>query len=99
MLAELWLFWLGGLLFTRLASSIGLVGARRLEGGASCSRWDGTFLVDRPCSWADRGPAVRLVDPLKTPLSRQRCMTTWCLRKPEPPGAPAANHQTEQKGH
>jgi tellurite methyltransferase len=75
----------GGLLFCRLASSIGMEGRFtplgggrfRLPGGAE---W---FLVDEPYLLeltANLGG--ELLDPLKTTVVQsQRCMTTWVLRK------------------
>jgi SAM-dependent methyltransferase len=85
MLGELWrVLAPGGLLFTRLASSIGLVGARCL-GGRRYRMPDGSerFLVDEAMLLACTAALpARLVDPLKTTLVQgQRCMTTWVLRK------------------
>jgi tellurite methyltransferase len=75
----------GGLLFCRLASSIGLEGrARRIE-GRRFRLPDGSdrFLVDEALLMAltdELGGA--LVDPLKTTVVQgQRCMTTWVVRR------------------
>lgn len=86
MVGELWrVIRPGGLLFARLASSIGLEDrVRRLQG-----RWhllpDGTerFLVDE--AFLLRTTAnlhAELLDPIKTVnVQGRRCMTTWCVRK------------------
>lgn len=74
----------GGLLFCRLTSSIGLVGATPIAG-----RWhrlpDGTerYLVDEPLLMQlTRDLGGELVDPVKTTVVQgQRCMTTWVVRK------------------
>jgi tellurite methyltransferase len=75
----------GGLLFCRLASSIGLEGrAQRIE-GRRFRLPDGSdrFLVDEPLLMSltdELGGA--LVDPLKTTVVQgQRCMTTWVVRR------------------
>jgi SAM-dependent methyltransferase len=75
----------GGLLFCRLASSIGLEGrAQRIE-GRRFHLPDGSerFLVDEALLMAltdELGGA--LVDPLKTTVVQgQRCMTTWVVRR------------------
>lgn len=86
MLTELWrVLRPGGLLFTRLASTIGLaapltdLGDRRfvLPGGV---QW---FLVDEELLLqATRRLGGTLLDPIKTTnVQNQRCMTTWCLSK------------------
>ena len=86
MLQELWrVLAPGGLFFARLASTIGLDGFA----GAAGQRVrlpDGTerFVVDAAMleEWTGRLGGVWL-DPLKTTnVQQQRCMTTWCLRKP-----------------
>jgi len=75
----------GGMLFCRLASSIGLEGpVRRIE-GRRFQLPDGSarFLVDEDLlmSLADEMGAT-LADPLKTTIVQgQRCMTTWVLRR------------------
>ena len=75
----------GGLLFTRLASSIGIESqVKPLHG-----RWhllpDGTerFLVDEAfLLQATSELGGELLDPIKTTnVQGRRCMTTWCLRK------------------
>ena len=74
-----------GLFFARLASTIGL---ERLVGAAGrrVRLPDGTerFVVDEAMlrDWTERLGGEWL-DPLKTTnVQQQRCMTTWCLRKP-----------------
>ena len=74
-----------GLLFCRLASSIGMEGRFTSLGGRRFALADGTerFLVDEPYLLAltsELGGA--LLDPLKTTVVQdRRCMTTWVLRK------------------
>ena len=87
MLGELWhVLAPGGLLFTRLATSIRLEdrivpigsGRHRLPHGTD------RYLVDEATllSTTER-LGGRLADPIKTTnVQRQRCMTTWCVRKP-----------------
>jgi SAM-dependent methyltransferase len=86
MLEEMWrVLAPNGLLFTRLASNIGL----ERELGAAGRRVrlpDGTdrFVVDEAMllDWGGR-LGGRLADPIKTSnVQQQRCMTTWCLTKP-----------------
>jgi tellurite methyltransferase len=76
----------GGLLFCRLASTIGMADRFTPLGGRRFLLPDGSerFLVDEPYLLAH---GARLggtpIDPLKTTLVQdQRCMTTWVLRKP-----------------
>jgi hypothetical protein len=78
-----------GLLFCRLASSIGMehqvkhVAGRlfRLPDGSERYLVDEEFLVRRT---ADLGG--QMLDPLKTTVvQNQRCMTTWVLRKDKLP--------------
>jgi SAM-dependent methyltransferase len=75
----------GGLLFCRLASSIGVEGLVRPLGGRRHALPDGTdrFLVDEPYlleRTAELGG--KLLDPLKTTVVQgQRAMTTWVVRK------------------
>jgi len=75
----------GGLLFCRLASSIGLEGRARRIDGRRFRLPDGSdrFLVDEALLMAlteELGGA--LVDPLKTTVVQgQRCMTTWVVRR------------------
>ena len=84
MLTELWrVLRPGGLLFSRLASRIGM-DFQRLEGGLfqmpDGQHW---FLVDEDMllDLTEELNAV-LVDPLKTTIVQDhRCMTTWVLRK------------------
>ena len=75
----------GGLLFCRLASSIGMehqispiAGRRfRLPDGSDRYLVDEAFLSTRT-----RELGGRLLDPLKTTIvQNQRCMTTWVVRK------------------
>jgi SAM-dependent methyltransferase len=75
----------GGLLFCRLASTIGMEGRFRPQGGGRFALPDGSerFLVDAATlmSWTDR-LGGELLDPLKTTVVQdQRAMTTWVLRK------------------
>lgn len=75
----------GGLLFCRLASSIGIERLVRPIGGRRFSLPDGTdrFLVDEAYlleRTAELGG--RLLDPLKTTVVQgQRAMTTWVVQK------------------
>ena len=76
----------GGLLFVRLASSIGMEERMRRISGRRCALPDGSerYLVDESLLLALtdelRG---ELLDPLKTTVVQdQRCMTTWVIRKP-----------------
>lgn len=75
----------GGMLFCRLASTIGLVDQLHPLGGRWFRLPDGStrFLVDAPfLHVATAALGGRLVDPLKTTLvDRQRSMTTWVLEK------------------
>jgi tellurite methyltransferase len=86
MLRELWrVLAPDGLLFTRLASNIGL--ERELgPGGRRVRLPDGSdrFIVSEEMliQWTAR-LAGRLMDPIKTTnVQGQRCMTTWCVLKP-----------------
>jgi SAM-dependent methyltransferase len=85
LLDELWrVLAPGGLLFARLATSIGLerqltktTGRVRLPDGSDRFVVDEQVLLD----WADVHRA-RLLDPIKTTnVQNQRCMTTWVLEK------------------
>jgi len=75
----------GGLLFCRLASSIGMEGRFAPVGGGRFRLLDGSerFLVDETRLMeltANRGGT--LADPLKTTVVQNlRCMTTWVVRK------------------
>ncbi len=73
----------GGLLFCRLASTIGgrferIAGRRyRLPGGVEWYLVDEELLMERT-----RSLGGELIDPLKTTVVQgSRCMTTWVLRK------------------
>jgi tellurite methyltransferase len=87
MLEELWrVLAPGGLFFARLASTIGLEQLVGATGGRRVRLPDGTerFVVDEAMlvAWTARLGGEWL-DPLKTTnVQQQRCMTTWCLRKP-----------------
>ncbi len=75
----------GGLLFCRLASSIGMEHQVKPLGHRRFLLPDGSerYLVDEPLlrNLAD-DLSGQLVDPLKTTIVQdQRCMTTWILRK------------------
>ena len=75
----------GGMLFCRLASSIGMEDRVRPLGGRRFSLPDGSerYLVDEAILM-DLTAALggRLLDPLKTTVvQNQRCMTTWVVRK------------------
>jgi tellurite methyltransferase len=75
----------GGLLFARLASSIGIQALVRPVGNGRYRLPDGSerFLVDEATLLA-RTEALRgvLLDPIKTTnVQNLRAMTTWCLRK------------------
>ena len=75
----------GGMLFCRLASSIGMEDRVRPVGGRRFALPDGSerYLVDEPMLMdLTRRLDGRLLDPLKTTIVQdQRCMTTWVVRK------------------
>lgn len=75
----------GGLLFCRLASSIGMVERMHPIDGRRCRLPDGSdrYLVDEPLLLElTAGLGGELADPLKTTVVQdQRCMTTWVVRK------------------
>jgi SAM-dependent methyltransferase len=75
----------GGLLFCRLASSIGLEGQIRPVAGRRFLLPDGSerYLVDEALlTQAAHDLGGRMIDPLKTTIVQNaRCMTTWVLRK------------------
>jgi len=82
----------GGMLFCRLASTIGMaqgmaceaVGGRRfrMSHGAEWLLVDEALLME-----LTRSLDGELVDPLKTTVVQgQRCMTTWVVKKKAPPG-------------
>lgn len=93
MVRELWrVLRPGGLLFCRLASTIGAapeipfepIGGRRfrMSHGAEWLLVDEALLVE-----LTRGLGGELVDPLKTTVVQgQRCMTTWVWKKKASPG-------------
>jgi SAM-dependent methyltransferase len=75
----------GGMLFCRLASSIGMEDRVRPIGGRRFSLPDGSerYLVDE-AMLMDLTARLggRLLDPLKTTVvQNQRCMTTWVVRR------------------
>ena len=75
-----------GMLFARLASNIGLED-RIGPAGRRVRLPDGSdrFVVDERMlmAWTARAGG-QLLDPIKTTIVQgQRCMTTWCVRKPE----------------
>ena len=75
----------GGLLFCRLASSIGMEQQVKPIAGRRHRLPDGTerYLVDEPLlTNLTRELGGELLDPLKTTIvQNQRCMTTWVVRK------------------
>jgi len=86
MLREMWrVLRPGGLLFARLASSIGIEGLVQPLGGRRYRLPDGSdrFLVDEAMLLSittELGGS--LADPIKTTnVQNLRCMTTWCLFK------------------
>lgn len=89
MLHEMWrVLRPGGLLFARLASSIGLedrvaVGPdrrARLPDGSERFLVDEAFLLEHA-----RRLGAELLEPIKTTnVQNRRAMTTWCLRRPAP---------------
>ena len=88
MLAELWrVLAPGGLLFTRLASSIGLESRITPLADGRYHLPDGSdrYLVDEPTLLkATARLEGKLADPIKTTnVQGQRCMTTWSLWKQE----------------
>ena len=75
----------GGLLFTRLASTIGLEAIVGSVAGTRVGLPDGSmrFVVDQAMllDWTERLGGT-LIDPIKTTnVQGQRCMTTWCIEK------------------
>ena len=86
MVAELWrVLRPGGLLFARIASSMGIESRLVPLGGGRSHLPDGSdrFLVDEALlAGLAQGLGGALFEPLKTVnVENQRCMTTWCLRK------------------
>lgn len=75
----------GGMLFCRLASTIGMEGRVQALGARRFLLPDGSerYLVDEPILLElTRELGGALLDPLKTTIVQdQRCMTTWVVRK------------------
>ena len=75
----------GGLLFCRLASSIGMEHQIERVAGRRFKLPDGSerYLVDEPLlDKLTKELGGQMVDPLKTTIvQNQRCMTTWVVRK------------------
>jgi 2-polyprenyl-3-methyl-5-hydroxy-6-metoxy-1,4-benzoquinol methylase len=75
----------GGLLFCRLASSIGIADLVEVVGGRRCRLPDGSerYLVDEALLVAfTKQLGGELQDPLKTTIvQNQRAMTTWVIRR------------------
>jgi tellurite methyltransferase len=75
----------GGMLFCRLASSIGMEDRMRPVGGRRFALPDGSerYLVDQETLMGLTARlGGRLLDPIKTTVVQdQRCMTTWVVRK------------------
>jgi tellurite methyltransferase len=87
MLDEMWrVLGPGGMLFCRLASTIGMEGRFRPISGRRFQLLDGSerFLVDEAMLIdATVRLGGELLDPLKTTVVQNlRCMTTWVVRKP-----------------
>lgn len=86
----------GGVLFSRLASTIGLDGRLRPLGANRFLLPDGSeryLVTERRLLDATERLGGTLLDPLKTTLVHdQRSMTTWVVGKP-PGGAPAGTHR------
>ncbi len=86
MLNEMWrVLNHGGLLFIRLATSIGMNDQLRQLGGKRYQLPDGSkrFLANETMLLAyTNSVKAKLADPIKTTnVSNLRCMTTWCLIK------------------
>jgi ubiquinone/menaquinone biosynthesis C-methylase UbiE len=86
MLHEMWrVLRPGGMLFCRLASTIGMEGRFRSLGGRRFELLDGSrrFLVDEQMLMdATARLGGELLDPLKTSVVQNlRCMTTWVVQK------------------
>jgi tellurite methyltransferase len=81
----------GGLFFSRLASSTGMVGQLQPLAGRRYSLPDGSerYLVDEAMLEAHTQRLGELADPLKTTIvHNQRAMTTWVVRKKRSHDAP-----------
>lgn len=94
MVHELWrVLAAGGVLFARLASTIGIEERVRREHGRRFHLPDGTdrFLVDEEYLLElSARLGGTLLDPLKTTnVQNRRCMTTWVLRRPPDAGSAA----------
>ena len=88
MLAELWrVLRPGGLLFCRLASSIGMDFEPMGNGLYAMPDGQAWYLVDEQKLMAlTESMKAVLVDRLKTTIvQNHRCMTTWVVRKPQQP--------------
>jgi SAM-dependent methyltransferase len=90
MLLEMWrVLRPGGMLFCRLASTIGMEGRFRHIAGRRFELPDGAerFLVDEPMLMdATARLGGELLDPIKTSVVQSlRCMTTWVVRKRHEP--------------
>ena len=86
MLREMWrVLKPGGMLFCRLASSIGMEDRMQPVGGRRFALPDGSerYLVDQETLMGLTARlGGRLLDPIKTTVVQdQRCMTTWVVRK------------------
>lgn len=86
MLREMWrVLKPGGMLFTRLASSIGIAEQVKVIAGRRCVLPDGSerYLVDEEMLIRlTEELGGQLLDPIKTTVvQNQRAMTTWVLRK------------------
>ena len=81
----------GGMLFVRLASSIGMTEPMEHLGGRHFVLPDGTtrYVVDESLLMATTDAlGGELLDPIKTTVvQRQRCMTTWVVGKRSTPDA------------
>jgi SAM-dependent methyltransferase len=88
MLAELWrVLRPGGLLFCRLGSRIGMNFMPLANGLYAMPDGQSWYLVDEQKLLAlTASMKADLVDPLKTTIvQNHRCMTTWVVRKRQPP--------------
>jgi tellurite methyltransferase len=94
MVSEMWrVLRPGGMLFARLASSIGMAGQMQPLADGRFLLPDGSerYLVDQQRLLdLTGGLGGRLLDPIKTTIVQdQRCMTTWVLRKEMEQNAPS----------